>query len=84
MVAFGRRPHGFPGLEGSQKGKRFPKVEIWMTGEHGTSMSRSLAVESEQLLGVIRMAAANHEARYYMLRKARYSESRAEDMRLER
>ena len=30
-------------------------------------MSRSLAVESEQLLGVIRMAAVNHEAQFYML-----------------
>ena len=27
------------------------------------------------------MAAVNHEARYYMLRKARYPASRAEDMR---
>ena len=27
------------------------------------------------------MAAVNHEARYYMLRKARYPASRVEDMR---
>ena len=39
-------------------------------------MSRNLAVESEQLLIVVRTAAVNHEARYYMLRK-----NRAEDMR---
>ena len=45
------------------------------------SMSGSLVVESELLLGVMRMAAVNHEARYYMLRKARYPASRAEDMR---
>ena len=44
-------------------------------------MSRSLAVESEQLLGVVRKAAVNHEARYYMLHKARYPASRAENMR---
>ena len=44
-------------------------------------MSRNIAMEGEGLLGVIRMAAVNHEARYYMLRKARYPASRAEDMR---
>ena len=44
-------------------------------------MSRSLAVESEQLLGVIMMAAVHHEARYYMLRKPRYPASRTDDMR---
>ena len=44
-------------------------------------MSRSQAVESKQLLGVIRMAAVIYEACYYMLRKARYPASRAEDMR---
>ena len=52
-----------------------------MTGEQRTSMSRSLTVESEQLLGVVRMSAVNHEARYYMLLKARYPASRAEDVR---
>ena len=39
-------------------------------------------MNSEQFLGVIRLAAANHEAHYYMLRKARYPESRDEDTRL--
>ena len=38
-------------------------------------------MEGEGLLGVVRMAAINHEARYYMLRKARYPASRDEDMR---
>ena len=38
-------------------------------------------MEAKGLLGVIRMAAVNHEARYYMLRKARYPASRAEDTR---
>ena len=48
--------------------------------EHSrSSLSRNIAM-GEELLGVIRMVAANHEARYYMLRKARYSASRAEDM----
>ena len=42
-------------------------------------MSRNLAVESKWLLGVIRMTAVNYEACYYMLRKAKYSASRAED-----
>ena len=69
------------GFLGSKVPKRLKRrVEIWMTGEQGTSMSRRLAVESEQLLGVVRMAAVNYEARYYMLRKARYP-SRVEDMR---
>ena len=43
-------------------------------------MSRSLAIEGDGLLGVVRMAAVNHEARYYMLRKARYPENRTEDV----
>ena len=38
-------------------------------------------MKGKGLPGVISMAAVNHEARYYMLRKARYSASRAEDMR---
>ena len=38
-------------------------------------------MEDEGLLKVVRMAAVNHEARYYILRKARYPENRAEDMR---
>ena len=43
-------------------------------------MSRSLAVESGQLLSVVRTAAVNHEALHYMLRKARYPENRVEDV----
>ena len=54
---------------------------MWMTGDHRSSMSRNIAIEGEGLLRVIRMAAIYHEARYYMLRKARYPASRAEDMR---
>ena len=67
-------------------GSKIPKklkrsVSMWMTGDHRSSMSRNIAMAGEGLLGVIRMAAVNHEARYYMLRKARYPASRAEDMR---
>ena len=71
------------GFLGSKVPKRLQRrVEIWMTGERRSSISRSLAVEFEQqLLSVVRMAAVNHKARYYMLRKARYPASRAEDMR---
>ena len=70
------------GLLGSKIPKRVKRrVEIWVTGEQRTSMSWSLGVELEQLLSVIRMAAVNHEARYYMLRKARYPESSAEGIR---
>ena len=54
---------------------------MWMTGDHRSSIFRNIAMEGEGLLGVIRMAAINHEARYYMLRKARHPASRAEDMR---
>ena len=36
-------------------------------------------MEGEGSLGVVRMADVTHEARYYMLRKARYPENRAED-----
>ena len=69
------------GFLGSKVPKRLKRqVKIWLTGEQRTSMSRSLAVESEQLLDVIRMAAVNHETCYYMLRKARYPASRAENM----
>ena len=57
------------------------RVEIWLSGGQRTSVYRNLALESEQLLSVVRMAAVNNEARYYMLRKARYPENRAEDMR---
>ena len=72
---------GFLGSKVPKIPKRVKRrVEIWMTGEQRTSRSPSLAVESEQLLGVIRMAAVNHEARYYMLRKDWYTASRAEDM----
>ena len=52
-----------------------------MTGNHRSSLSRNIAMEGEGLFGVIRMTAVNHEARYYMLRKARYPANRAEDMR---
>ena len=70
------------GFLGSKVLKRLQRrVEIWMTGEQRTSMSRSLAVESEQLLDVVRVAAVNHVARYYMVRKAKYPASQAEDMR---
>ena len=51
---------GFLGSKVSKRLKR--RVEIWMIGEQRTSMSRSLAVESKQLLGLVRMAAVNHEA----------------------
>ena len=44
-------------------------------------MFRNLTVESKPLFSVVRTAAVNHEARYYMLHKARYPENRAEDMR---
>ena len=54
---------------------------MWMSGDHRSSLYRNIAMEGEGLLGVIRMAAVNHEARYYMLRKARYPAIRAEDMR---
>ena len=67
---------------GSKIPKKLKKsVRMWMTGYHRSSMSRNIAMEGEGLLGVIGMAAVNHEARYYMLRKARYPASPAEDMR---
>ena len=64
---------GFLGSKVPKKLKR--RVELWMTGEQLTSMSPMLVVESEQLLSVVRTA------HYYVLRKARYPENRAEDMR---
>ena len=56
-------------------GSKIPKklkrsVSMWMTGDHRSSMSWNIEMEGEGLLGVIRMATINHEARYYMLRKA--------------
>ena len=44
-------------------------------------MSRSIPAESGQLLGVARRAALSYEEKCYTLRKARYPEVRAEDMR---
>ena len=44
-------------------------------------MSRTVAAESEQLLGVCRSAALTHEEQYYALRMARYPQAREEDMR---
>ena len=62
---------------GSKIPKRLKKsISKWMSGDHRSSLSRNIAMEGEGLLGVIRMAAVNHEARYYMLRKARYPASR--------
>ena len=52
-----------------------------MSEEQRHSMSRSIATESEQLLGVVRIAALSHEEKYNVLRKARYSDAQAEDMR---
>ena len=43
-------------------------------------MSRSMAAESEQLLGVVRRAVLSHEEQYYALRMARDTEARAEDV----
>ena len=40
-------------------------------------------MKGKGLVGVVRMTAINHKARYYVLRKARYPASRAEDMRRE-
>ena len=40
-----------------------------------------MAEESEQLLGLVRRAACSHEERLYLLRQARYTEARAEDLR---
>ena len=44
-------------------------------------MSRTIAAESEQLLGVCRSSALTHEEQYYALRMARYPQAREEDMR---
>ena len=57
------------------------RVEIWMSEEQSLSMSRIIATESEQLLGMVRRTALSHEEQYYTLREARYSEARVEDMR---
>ena len=51
-------------------------MEIWMSDEQRRSKSRSVTAESEQLLGVVRMAALSHEEQYNTLRKARYQEVR--------
>ena len=48
--------------------------------EQRKSMSRSMAAESEQLLGVVRRAVLSHEEQYYALRMARDTEARAEDV----
>ena len=44
-------------------------------------MSRSMAAQSEQLLGVVKCAALAHEEQYHALRMVRYIDVRAEDMR---
>ena len=44
-------------------------------------MSESMAMESEQLLGVVRSAALSHKEKYYALRIARYPDARTEYMR---
>ena len=61
---------GFLGLRVPKKVTR--KVEIWTSEEQRRSMSRTVAAESEQLLGVVRSAALTHEEQYYALRMARY------------
>ena len=57
------------------------RVEIWTNEDQRRSMSRSIAAESEQLLGVCRSAALTHEEQYNALRTARYPQAREEDMR---
>ena len=47
--------------------------------EQRKSMSRSIAAESEQLLGVVRRAALSYYC--YALCMSRYPEARGEDMR---
>ena len=49
---------GFLGSKVPKKLKR--SGSMWITGNHRSSMSRSLAMEGEGLLGVVRMAAVNH------------------------
>ena len=60
---------------------RQPSIGLEGSSRTIAACGHNIAMEGEGLLGVIRMAAVNHEARYYMLRKARYPASRAEDMR---
>ena len=67
-------------------GSRVPKkvkrrVEIWTSEDQKRSMSRTMAAESEQLLGVCRSAALTHEEQYCALRMTRYPQAREEDMR---
>ena len=66
------------GLEVSEEGKE--RVEIWTSEEQRRSMSRRMAAESEQLLGVVRSVALTHKEKYYRLRLAKYPDARAEDM----
>ena len=67
-------------------GSRVPKKvkrrgEIWTSEDQRRSMSRTVAAESEQLLGGCRSAASAHEEQYYALRMARNPQARAEGMR---
>ena len=66
-------------------GSRIPKkvkrrVEIWTNEDQRRSMSRTIAAESEQILGVCRGAALTHEEQCCALRMARYPQAREEDM----
>ena len=55
--------------------------KIWTNDEKRSSMSRIIAVESEHLLSLVRRAGLSHKEQYYSLRKARYLEARAENMK---
>ena len=69
------------GYLGSKVPTRIKKrVEIWVSEEQRLSMSTSIVAESEQLLGLVRMAALPHEEQYYTLRKASYTKALAEDI----
>ena len=70
---------GFLGSRVPKKVKR--RVEIWTSEKQRRSMSRSMAAESEQLLGVCRSAALTYEEQYYALQMVRCPDARAEDMR---
>ena len=70
---------GFLGLKVPKKLKR--RVEIWMSNKQRKSMSRSMAMASEQQLRVVRRASLSHEDQYNALRMARYPEARTEDIR---
>ena len=62
-------------------GTRVPKrVNDWQIEAIYVSEPGS-RVRTAAEIGVMRMAAVNNEARYYMLREVRYPASRAEDMR---